>query len=300
MTYKKTPKNAQIFHCEKCDFRCSKQSDFNRHLSTAKHKILTNTYEKTPKNAASFTCECGKEYKHRQSLYAHKKKCEWNESEITENSNTSVVVANDNVSIIQEMKEMQRELLDTIQNQQETINNMVSKVGNTTNNLTNNNNFNINLFLNDKCKDAINFSDFIDRIEISHDDLENNRELGFVNGVTKILMDNLNTMNLYERPLHCTDTKRETLYIKEADEWKKEDGGVKLESAIQEVSRKSIRSLIDWKNENPDYEDLDSDFSKKCIEIQQQSCGSVNKKKTYPKIIQNIARNNTIKNNELN
>ena len=86
------------------------------------------------------------------------------------------------------MKEMQRELLDTIQNQQETINNMVSKVGNTTNNLTNNNNFNINLFLNDKCKDAINFSDFIDRIEISHDDLENNRELGFVNGVTKILV----------------------------------------------------------------------------------------------------------------
>ena len=201
--------------------------------------------------------------------------------------------------VIQEMKEMQRELLDTIQNQQETINNMVSKVGNTTNNLTNNNNFNINLFLNDKCKDAINFSDFIDRIEISHDDLENNRELGFVNGVTKILMDNLNTMNLYERPIHCTDTKRETLYIKDADEWKKEDGGVKLESAIQEVSRKSIRSLIDWKNENPDYDDLDSDFSKKCIEIQQQSCGSVNKTKTYPKIIQNIARNNTIKNNEL-
>ena len=157
-----------------------------------------------------------------------------------------------------------------------------------------------NLFLNDKCKDAINFSDFIDRIEISHDDLENNRELGFVNGVTKILMDNLNTMNLYERPIHCTDTKRETLYIKDADEWKKEDGGVKLESAIQEVSRKSIRSLIDWKNENPDYDDLDSDFSKKCIEIQQQSCGSVNKTKTYPKIIQNIARNNTIKNNELN
>ena len=161
------------------------------------------------------------------------------------------------------------------------------------------NNININMFLNDKCKEALNFSEFLQRIQVSYDDLENNAQLGFVNGITKILMDNLNQLQVYERPIHCTDAKRETLYIKDDDKWEKDTSEKKLESAIQEVSRKSMTSLMDWKHENPDYQDMDSEFSKRCINIQKQSSASNNKKTYYPKIIHNIARKNTIKNEDL-
>ena len=118
------------------------------------------------------------------------------------------------------------------------------KIGNTTNNTMNNmNHFNINMFLNEQCKNAINenkYSDFIERIEVSHDDLENNAQLGFVNGITKILMDNLKQLTLYERPIHCTDIKRETLYIKDSDKWEKERSDKKIEGAIQEVSSERV------------------------------------------------------------
>ena len=112
-------------------------------------------------------------------------------------------------------------------------------------------------------------------------------------------MDNLNQLQVYERPIHCTDAKRETLYIKDDDKWEKDTSEKKLESAIQEVSRKSMTSLMDWKHENPDYQDMDSEFSKRCINIQKQSSASNNKKIYYPKIIHNIARKNTIKNEDL-
>ena len=151
------------------------------------------------------------------------------------------------------------------------------------------------MFLNEQCKDAINFSDFINRIEVSHDDLENNAQLGFVNGMTKISMDNLSQLTLYERPIHCTDVKRETLYIKDKDTWEKEQSDKKLEGAIQEVSRKSIGSLLQWKQNNPDYENIDSDFSNKCIVMQQQSLGNSNREILYSKIVHNLARENFVK-----
>ena len=118
------------------------------------------------------------------------------------------------------------------------------------------------MFLNEQCKDAINFSDFIDRIEISYDDLENNAQLGFVKGITKIFMDNLRQLTLYERPIHCTDMTQETLYIKDKDVWNNDECDKQLESAIQEVSRKSLTSLMDWKQKNPEYKNMDSDFSR--------------------------------------
>ena len=151
------------------------------------------------------------------------------------------------------------------------------------------------MFLNEQCKNAVNFTDFIEGIEVSHDDLENNAELGFVGGISKILMDNLNQLTLYERPIHCTDVKRDTLYIKDEDSWEKEESITKLQKAINEVSRKSVLSLLDWKKTNPDYKDLDSDFSKKCIPMQKNSTALCNKDAYYSKIIKNLAKDNTIK-----
>jgi len=255
---------------------------------TRKHKILTNVDNKTPK-IPDFICDvCGKLYKYRQSLHVHKQKCS--------SAKTSVAVRdNDTFNeptleyLLKENLEMKRDNMEM----KEMMMEMMGKMGNTTNN-TMNNHFNINMFLNDQCKDAVNFSDFIDRIEISHDDLENNAELGFVNGMTKILMDNLRQLTLHERPIHCTDVKRETFYIKDHNVWEKEQSVEKLENAIQEVSRKSIKSLLDWKKINPEYSNMDSEFSKKCIPMQQNSTGICNKGTFYPKIIHHLAKENSI------
>jgi len=193
------------------------------------------------------------------------------------------------------MNQMQ-EQHEELRRKDELVERMIDKIGTTNNtiNNTNNNNFNINMFLNEQCKDAINFSDFIKRIEISHNDLENNAQLGFVEGMTKIFVDHLNQLTLYERPIHCTDTKRETLYIKDENKWEKENSEEKMSGAIQNISRKSLTELMEWKKSNPEYEDMDSDFSKMCINIQSQSLGAVNKDKLYPKIINNVARNSKV------
>ena len=280
MTKEKMPKNAEIFHCEFCDFSCSKKSNYNFHISTLKHKIRTNTNEKMPKNAKAYNCECGKIYKHASSLWNHKKKCNFIEEE--PESQNQLIIKEDSdyktlfLQAIGEMKEQRHDFIKQLHEQQEEAKRkdelmmeMIGKIGNTTNN-----NININMFLNDKCKEALNFSEFLQRIQVSYDDLENNAQLGFVNGITKILMDNLNQLQVYERPIHCTDAKRETLYIKDDDKWEKDTSEKKLESAIQEVSRKSMTSLMDWKHENPDYQDMDSEFSKRCINIQKQSIAS--------------------------
>ena len=300
---KKMPKNAEIYVCENCNFKCSKKSNFDKHLLTRKHKILTNPNEKMPKNAAAFQCECGKVYKHNSTLSSHKKKCtfiiETTKSEIvpiqSENNDYKHLL----MQAMNEMKEQRQEFIDEMKkkdqmlaHKDELMGQMIDKVGNTTNNTSNN--LNINMFLNEECKDAINFSDFIEKIEISHHDLENNAQLGFVNGITKILMDNLKQLNLYQRPIHCTDTKRETLYIKDDNKWGKTDSDKKLEGAIQEVSRKSIGSLLQWKQNNPDYENIDSDFSKKCISMQMESTASAKRNTFYPKIIHNLARENAL------
>ena len=259
---------------------------------TLKHKMLTNVDNKTPKNA-TYVCNCGKLYKYRQSLHVHKKKC----------VSKKVVTDSDTPS---DYKELMMKAMEQIANQQQIISDMhnemkrkdqimseiVDKVG-TTNN-TQNNHFNINMFLNETCKDAINFSDFVERIEISYNDLENNAQLGFVNGMTKILMDNLKLLTIQERPIHCTDVKRETLYIKDHNVWNKDKSVEILENAITEVSRKSILSLSQWKKTNPDYSDMDSEFSRKCIPMQKNSMGISNKTDVYPKIIHNLAKENTI------
>ena len=299
MTYKKSSKSSVFFVCECCKYKTVRKSQYDRHLFTAKHKILTNTSDKVPKSS-EYICECGKIYKHRQSLNNHKKRCNIIENEILrepESINYKELLMN----VIKEMKEQREEFIEEVKKKDEIIAHkdklmakIIDKVGNTTNNT--NNSVNINMFLNEKCKDAINFSDFIERIEVTRDDLENNAQLGFVNGITKILMDNLKQLTIYQRPIHCTDVKRETMYIKDKDTWDKKDSDKKLENAIQEVSRKSIGSLLDWKQNNPDYEDLDSDFSKKCISIQMQSIASSNRSIYYPRIIHNLARENSIKN----
>ena len=146
------------------------------------------------------------------------------------------------------------------------------------------------MYLNEQCKDAMNFSDFIDSIEVSHEDLENNAQLGFVGGISKIILDGLKGMNQNERPIHCTDVKRETMYIKDDNKWHKEENDSKLRSAIQAVTRKSMGTLQHWKQDNPDYKNLNSEFSNRCIIIQRSSVAGSDREVYYPKVIHAIAR----------
>jgi len=285
---KKNAENAEEFSCKECDFTCCKLSDWTRHTMTRKHQNRTILNEKTPKNAAaSYACKkCNKEYKARNSLWYHENKCNIvdviNENKCKENQR----LLSDNLElrnfIIEQSKltaELVNKALDSSKN---------TNIVNSNNN--SNNKFNINLFLNEQCKDAFNFTEFVKNIEISYQDLENNAQLGFVQGISKIFMDNLKQLGVNERPIHCTDVKRETMYIKDEDKWNKEPDDSKLQKAIQTVSYKSMGKLMEWKQENPDYQDADSEFSKRCLDIQRQSLAGSDRDIYYPKVIHILAK----------
>jgi len=165
---------------------------------------------------------------------------------------------------------------------------------NNTNNNTNCNNtnqqFNLNFFLNETCKNAINFSDFIENIQVSSDDLENNAKMGFVNGMTKLIVDNLKQMELNVRPIHCTDVKRETIYVKEEDQWDKENSNKVIQRGIQDITCKNMQQLCQWREENPEYTDYDSGLSDLSMVMQQNSMAGPKRDEFYSKIIKNIAK----------
>lgn len=284
------PKQAEKFSCKFCDFISSKKSNYDNHLTTAKHKYRTFRTENSQKMPLHI-CNCGKTYKARNSLWYHKKKCKEGDTEtkLTEDSIISIVDNENKIDVnvvrqlISQNRELQTELMNVVKNKSNIIINN-----------TQNNEVNINMFLNEQCKNALNFADFINGIEISKNDLENNAQLGFVDGVSKILTDNLKQLTLHERPIHCTNLKREIMYIKDDNEWQKENAVAKLSQAINSISRKSISSLLEWKQNNPEYENIDSDFSNKCITIQQHSIAGNKQEVFYPKVIHNLAKTNTI------
>ena len=287
--------------------------------------IKSKKNEKNDNNNDKKHCEyCNNSYSSRQSLWRHKKICNIQKNQIYEISilannidkqqNTVTTTCNSNevpyvngidisnnividknlfLTLVKDNNELKQMMLEQNKHILELSKNNTITNTNITNTNTHNN-FNLNFFLNEQCKDAINWSDFIKKIEVSYEDLENNAQLGFVKGISKILIDNLNQLTVYERPIHCTDVKRETMYIKEEDEWKREQDHSKISDAIQEVSRKSICSLIEWKQDNPEYDDLDSDFSQKCIVIQRQSVAGSQRDFFYSKIKQNIAKETII------
>ena len=290
MATTKSPKIPKNFVCDICDYNTSNKKDYNKHLMTLKHNLATSSTKKSPKIPAAYSCkQCNKTYKDRTGLWRHKQRCVMKNDCVLALPSEEIDYKGLLFKALSQLEQQQNDL----RKKDELMGQMLNKVGTT--NITNHNNqFNINMFLNEQCKNAINLSEFIDRIEVSHDDLENNAQLGFVNGMTKILLDNLKQLTIYERPIHCTDVKRETLYIKYHNVWDKEQSVEKLENAIQEVSRKSIKSLLDWKKINPEYENMDSEFSKKCIPMQQNSMALCNKESFYPKIIHNLAKESSI------
>ena len=286
----KVSKVSAFSACEPCGYKCNKESLWNKHILTAKHLKNVSGIE-----VVGHSCDiCNRMYKCYSSLWSHKKKC------VKADPTTiidKILAENQELRtfMIEQSKEYSRVLSEQRKETSEIMNKVLelSKPANMTINNTNNSNnksFNINLFLNEQCKDAFNFTEFVNNIKISYQDLENNAQLGFVQGISKIFMDNLKQLDISERPIHCTDIKRETMYIKDEDKWTKEVDDSKLQKAIQTVSYKSMGKLMEWKQENPDYQDMDSEFSKRCLDIQRQTLAGSDRDVYYPKVIHVLAK----------
>jgi hypothetical protein len=267
-------------------------------------------------------CDCGKILSSRQALSRHKKKCVAVPIENNLNIIATDIVKTDELHTIdthvmiellkqnQEFKELLIEQQQENQKQQqenqklqsrilETENKLLEAVkesktiNNNCNNTTNHNKFNLNLFLNEQCKNAMNISEFIDNMVLSVDDLKNTGKLGYIDGITKIFTDKLRELDTHNRPMHCTDLKRETLYIKNNDEWSKEtEDKKKIKTAIECVANKNLNNLDNWKEENPNHEIMDSKEDKEFVEIMTNSLGGMgsDREKNKQKIIRNVLK----------
>ena len=277
------PKNS----CENCNFKCSKQSDFQRHLLTNKHKNLIKPNDLTPKNAKQYSCKCGKIYKHMSTLCTHKKKC------INKEETPNVITTELILELIKNNKEMKNIILE----QNNTINNLVqngTNSNNTTTNNTTNNAFNLNFFLNETCKDAMNISDFVSSIKLSLEDLENTGKRGYIEGISDIIIKKLSNLEQCFRPIHCSDMKREILYIKNNNEWTKEpEDKPILTKAIKMVAHENIKQIQYWRDKNPDCTDPTSKKNNTYLKIVSNSMNGLTKEEgdnNINKIISNVAK----------
>jgi len=298
-------KSVEKNHCLLCDFKCSRNNDWNRHIVTMKHKNrametdLETQETKTRKNASNqkFGCECGRSYNNRSGLWKHKQKCDFTNDdtvEFNEQRTASITQTKDQepstntimLELIKQNNEFKQLLVEQTNKMLE-----LAKEPKVVNNATQNNQFNIQLFLNDKCKDAISADQFVENIKISFDDLENVGHSGYVKGITEIIMKQLNALALTERPFHCTDVKRETIYIKDKDTWNKDnEENTKLKGVITKVAKKNLCKIKEWCAEHPDVHVLDSKDYELNHKIIRQSFGDGDEEKLNEKIIKNLAK----------
>ena len=254
----KNAKNGDFFVCEICDFKCSKLSNYEKHLSTQKHKTLKIKMSGNPKNAEnakSFTCEkCCKKYKDNSGLWRHKKKCKENPQVDMEKYDLSDKIDNELVNkMVAQNNEILKENAELKSIMLESQEKMMEVIKNGTNNIINNtkNKFNLNIFLNENCKNAMNLTDFVNSLTLKLNDLEKMSQLGYVNGMSNLIANNLNEMEITQRPIHCTDKKRQTIYIRDEDRWKRElDGKPNVKNAIRKITNKNLELLIDLQNNN--------------------------------------------------
>ena len=287
----KSPKNSAKFICENCDYKCSKQSEYNKHLLTNKHKNLQNPT--TEISEKIYVCNCGKIYKHSTTLYAHKKKCKDNSNiviptESLDKDQLILMLINQNAELIKETSEFKNMMMKVIEN----------GTHNTTNNTNSHNkSFNLQFFLNETCKDAMNIMDFVDSIKLQLSDLENVGKVGYVEGISNIITSNLKALDVTKRPVHCADKKREVMYVKDDDKWEKdEDNNKKIRKAIKRVAFKNQRLIPEFKKEHPDCHTYHSKFSDQYNKIIVESMGGSgdNDSEKEDKIIRNISRTITI------
>jgi hypothetical protein len=291
------------YYCDYCNIKTNNKKDYEKHILTAKHSKLTNVNkmltETAPKDSiCDFICQnCNKEYKSRVGLWKHKKICNINLITDTDNKDETVdkdqlilMLIKQNSELIKETSEFKNIMIEVIKNGTHNNNN-----NNTTN--SHNKTFNLQFFLNETCKDAMNIMDFVDSIKLQLSDLEKVGKIGYVEGISSIIVKNLNSLDESKRPVHCTDTKREVMYVKDEDKWEKEnENKLKLRKAIKHVAHKNTKMLNEFRVKNPDCLKSTSKVSDQYNKLVMEAMGGKgdNDSEKENKIIKNIAKEVTI------
>jgi len=289
---KKSSKSSEIFYCEKCDYSTDRNSQYTRHLLTSKHINSQNETHLKQNSSIStkiFKCNCNLVFNSRTSLWRHKKNCN-----IEETTNEINLLDKETIlSILKQNSEFQQMLLE----QNKTIlelckNNSITNNNNNCNNNTTNS-FNLQLFLNETCKNAMNITDFVNSLQLQLCDLEKVGELGYVEGISNIIIKNLNALDVTLRPVHCTDKKRETMYVKDENKWEKEDvKKAKLHKMVRRVANKNIDLISEFKELYPDWKKSTSKVSDQFNKIIIESMGGAgeNDYEKEEKIIKKISK----------
>tara|TARA_Y100001958_G_scaffold154244_2_gene142899 strand:- start:1158 stop:2117 length:960 start_codon:yes stop_codon:yes gene_type:complete len=309
-------KNMHEFYCKKCDYSCKRKFLWEQHLATQKHnrqRQATPKIKKTKRVEYEHICDlCGKGYKQRSGLWRHKKNCCEIEKKykpkikITINSSDdedeeNKVIKNlesENCELKTLMEKMmnglhndtkiKNEMMEQMKEQSKIIQDMIPRIGN-----NNNNRFNINVFLNEQCKNAINLSDFIQSLQIQLDDLIYTKDKGLIEGVSNVFVNALNQLDTFHRPIHCTDIKRETLYIKENNEWERDDNKEHIKNAITDIANKQRNTIKEWEDAHPNWEGTDKGRDE-YIKIVQTAMKDVSDSPTENKIIKNIVKETVV------
>ena len=299
-----TPKNA-IFACATCDFKCSKKSEWLRHTKTVKHAHGVNGNQPElleMKKNATHICICGKKYLTSSGLWKHKKLC--NKMPQNEPGPYIEEPLSDKQLIMELLKsnnELQKQMIELCKEK-----NTVTNNNNTNCNNINNNQFNLQFFLNETCKDALNIDEFVNQIQLQLSDLDMIGKVGYVEGITKIFLRNLKALDVCKRPIHCSDLKREVMYIKDKGAWEKDnDQNAQIKRVIKGIEDKNIKQLPQWRAENPTHEDTETKKHMEYVHILIESMGGTpieDDNKRLEKIIRNIAKEvvidkNSMKNN---
>lgn len=295
-------KSSKRFQCTECYYYTSRKSQWTRHLLTGKHIKLTLEDKKVPQE--QFSCICGCEYKCRQGLWKHKKICELKivpkgstPEEEAEFEKKELVVLTELVKdVIKHNQDLTNKIVDICKVGQSQNNNISNNVH------SNNTTFNLQFFLNDTCKDAMNISDFVESIKFQLKDLEHIGEVGFVDGISDVVLDNLIDLDTRQRPIHCADQKREILYIKDNNEWVKDDGpNTKMTKVIKQIAHKNMKVISEWVKNNPDCYNSESKKNDKYLKIVSNSMSGgteLEQKTNISKIISKVAKEVTINKNK--
>jgi hypothetical protein len=307
-------KNTKFLICEKCDYKTSRESQWKRHLLTNKHKNDSSDSSEdnldNKNSSKTFKCDCGKAYSYVTGLYKHKKKFHNNNqnnndtkndtnNDTKNNTNNDTKMSDKEIimMLLKDNNELKNMLFTSLQeNQKYMMSIMNHETHNTVNNICGNTNktFNLQVFLNETCKDAINMSDFVDQLQVSISDLETTGKVGYAEGISKVFIKKLDEMNYTDRPIHCSDSKRETLYIKENNQWSKDDEQKTiLTKAIKNVANKNIKKISEWQKLHPDFLNPESKENDKYMQIVLNSMSGSTKEesdKNYEKIAKNVIK----------
>jgi hypothetical protein len=282
------------FYCNSCDYKCCKKSSWVQHLATAKHVNANNgLIQANPKYACK---KCNITFKHQSSYCRHHKKCTMIAQYVDDN------IDNDNVSDNATIKESvisDKELITMLVKQNSQLMDVIKNGTNNTNHSHNNTHshnktFNLQFFLNETCKDAMNINEFVSSIKPQLADLEATGRLGYVEGVSNIIINNLKSLNIHNRPIHCSDQKREVIYIKNNNEWtKEEDDKPILTRAIKVIANENIKNISEWRNEHPDCTNADSKKNNLYLKIVSNAMSGSSAEESHKnisKIISNVAK----------